>query len=161
MNRREMVILPGIALAATRGFSQTQSTAASPSTGSATLSHKAIARYSRLKSFSTIPKSAAQQAKYVNFLTTLLSLTQTQQTQTASIFSNASASHATVKRSMKTARQSLAEAVKNNDGEGISRASGAIGKYEGDRHSIGARANAALYQILAADQQAKLSQFKS
>jgi hypothetical protein len=161
MNRRQMVILPGIALAASQGFSQTPSTTTSPSTGSTTLSHKAISRYSRLKSFAMIPKSTSKQAKYVNFLTTLLSLTSTQQTQTATIFSNASASHATVKTSMKTDRQSFAEAVENNDGAGIEKVAGAIGRLTAQRHSIGGSANAAFLQILSADQQAKFIKFKS
>jgi hypothetical protein len=159
MNRREMVILPGIALAA--GSALSQSTATSSSTGSQTLSHKAIAKYSRLKSFSLVPKSAAKQAKYVNFLSTLLSLTATQRTQTAAIFASASASNTTVKTTMKSARQSFAEAVQNNDGAGIDRAAGMIGKLTGQRHSVGGSANAAFFQLLTAEQQAKYTQFKT
>src|SRR5271154_503809 len=161
MNRREMVILPGIALAAGHAFSQTQSTTTSPSTGSETLSHKAIARFTNLKSFYTIPKSTAKQGKYINFFTSLLLLTQTQQTQAAAIFSGASASHATVKANIKTAREALAQAVENNDGAGIERAAGAIGRLTAQRHVVGANANAAFFQLLTAEQQAKYTQFKS
>jgi len=161
MNRREMVILPGIALAAGRAFSQTPSTSASTSTGSQTLSHKAIARFSSLKSFYTIPKSAEKQTKYVSFFTALLSLTQAQQTQAAAIFSSASAAHKIVKAGMNTARQGLAQAVENNDGASIERAANLIGKLTAQRHTNGANANAAFYQLLTADQQAKLLQMKS
>jgi|HubBroStandDraft_1064217.scaffolds.fasta_scaffold259767_1 Spy/CpxP family protein refolding chaperone len=161
MNRRQMVILPGIALAASQGFSQSQQTAATPATGSGGLSHKAVAHYSRLKSFYTIPKSEAKQVKYISFLTTLLSLTPNQQTAAANIFATASTSHATVKKSMKAARQSLGEAVKNNDSAGINQNSAAIGTLAGQRHSIGASANAAFFQILSGDQQAKFNQFRS
>jgi Spy/CpxP family protein refolding chaperone len=161
MNRRQMVILPGIALAASRGFSQSQQTAATPATSSGTLSHKAVARYSRLKSFYTIPKSEAKQAKYIRFMTTLLSLTPNQQTAAANIYATASTSHSTVKKGMKAARQSLGEAVKSNDSTGINQSSASIGTLAAQRHSIGASANAAFLQILTSDQQAKLSQFRS
>src|SRR5580658_2803306 len=103
MNRRQMVILPGVALAASRGFAQTQQGAANAATGSGSLSHKAAAKYTRLKAFSTIPKSEAKQAKYINFLTNLLSLTSSQQAQATSIFSAGRASRGTVKTSIKGA----------------------------------------------------------
>ena len=160
MNRRSMVILPGIALGATRAFAQTQ-TAASPSSSSGALSHKAIARYSRLKSFYTIPKSEAKQAKYIIFMTTLLSLTAAQQSETAKIFASASSSHAEVKKSVKGARQTLGEAVKNNDHDGINRVSNALGTLAAQHHSLGASAQAAFFQILTPDQQTKLNQFRS
>src|SRR5580658_2392993 len=115
MNRRQMVILPGIALAAGRAFSQTEAAARTSSTTPGTVSHKKMAKYSGLKSFYTVPKSAAKQAKYISFLTELLQLTPTQQTQAASIFSGAGISHKTVKKSVKASRQTLAQAVKNND----------------------------------------------
>jgi Spy/CpxP family protein refolding chaperone len=157
MNRRQMVILPGIALAATRGFSQT-SQAAAQSSSAATLSHKAIAHYSRLKSFSSVPKSAGKQAKYIAFLTTHLSLMSNQQAQLASIFAAASASDAEVKTNIKATRRSPGESVRNNDGAGINKTSAAIGTLVAQRHTIGANANAAFFQLLTADQQAKLNQ---
>jgi Spy/CpxP family protein refolding chaperone len=161
MNRRQMVILPGIALAASRGFSQSPESATTTSTGSASVSHKAIARYSRLKAYYTIPHSAHKQAKYISFLTTLLSLTPNQQTEAASIFAAADTSHAEAKASMKAARQNLGTAVKTNDSGSISRTVAAIGKLAAQQHSVGANANAAFYQILTAAQQATLNQFRS
>jgi Spy/CpxP family protein refolding chaperone len=160
MNRRQMVILPGVALAAGRGFSQTQQSVVNSSTGSGSLSRKAAAHFTRLKSFSTIPKSDAKQAKYIHFLTSLLSLTSNQQTQTATIFSAARASIAALKPSMKTARQNLGEAVIFNAAD-INQASAVIGNLAAQRHSIGASANAAFYQILTSAQQATLNQLRS
>jgi Spy/CpxP family protein refolding chaperone len=159
MNRRQMVVLPGIALAAGRGFSQTQRTI-SPSVYSGTLSRKAEAHFSRLKSFSSVPNSPAKQAKYIGFLSTLLSLTPNQQTQVATIFSAAAASHAPVKKSMKTERESLAEAVKAFDTAGINQTSATIGTLAGQRHQIGANAYAAFFQTLTSDQQARLNDLR-
>jgi hypothetical protein len=160
MNRRQMVVLPGIAFAATRGFSQT-SDAVSASPRSTVISRKALSHYSSLKSFFTIPKSAAKQTKYINFLTTYLSLLPNQKSQTESIFSTASASKAELKKNIKAARQSLSQAVKNNNLAGIGNASVAIGTLVAQRHSIGANANAAFFQLLTSDQQARLSQLTS
>jgi hypothetical protein len=157
MNRRQMVILPGVALAASRGFTQTLQAAQRPSE-SGTLSQKALAHYSRLKSYSNVPKTASKQAKYVTFLTTHLSLLTNQQEQVASIFTAASASEAALKKTIKAARRSLAESVQSNDSAGISKAAAAIGTVVAQRHSIGGSANAALFQVLTADQRAKLSQ---
>jgi hypothetical protein len=160
MNRRQMVILPGVALAATSGFAQTQEASASAA-GSGTVSHKAISHYSRPKSLYTFPKSGAKQAKYITFLTALLALAPNQQAEAASIFANTSASDAEVKKSMKTARQHLGESVRNNDGAGMRQTSAAIGTLAAQRHAVGAGASAAFLQILTADQQAKLNQFRS
>lgn len=160
MNRRAMVILPGVALGASRAFSQTQK-AVNPSSGSGTLSHKAIMHYGRLKSFYSIPKSEAKQAKYIGFLTTLLTLTPSQQEEATKIFSSAIASHAEVKLTLKTARTNLGEAVKNNDAAGINKASIAIGTLAAQRHALGANAQAAFLQILTPAQQLKLNQFRS
>jgi Spy/CpxP family protein refolding chaperone len=152
-----MVVLPGIAFAASQGFSQTTDAVAA-SSSKATISHKALAHYSSAKSFFTIPKSAAKQAKYTNFLTNYLSLLPSQKLQTASIFASASASKAELKTSIKAARKTLGESVRKNDVAGISKTSAAIGTLVAQRHSIGANANAAFLQLLTADQQAKLSQ---
>ncbi len=155
-----MVILPGVAaLAASRGFAQT--TASSSSTGSSGLSRKVIAHYSRQKSFSAIPKTAGKQAKYITFLTSLLSLSPAQQTRLSGIFAAASSSSAALKGDMKAARVDLGKSVTNNDDAGIQRGAGAVGRLAAQRHSIGARANADFFQILTSDQQAKLNQYRS
>jgi Spy/CpxP family protein refolding chaperone len=94
-------------------------------------------------------------------MTTLLSLTAAQQSETAKIFASASSSHAEVKKSVKGARQTLGEAVKNNDHDGINRVSNALGTLAAQHHSLGASAQAAFFQILTPDQQTKLNQFRS
>jgi Spy/CpxP family protein refolding chaperone len=157
MNRRQMVILPGVALAASRGFSQTQQAPTTSST-SGNISHKALSHYTRLKSLSTIPKSAGKQAKYISFLATHLSLSTGQQAEAADIFATASASVAELKTTMKTVRKSLGESVKSNDSVAMDKTSQTVGKLVQQRHLIGARANAAFYQTLTADQQTKFSQ---
>jgi hypothetical protein len=158
MNRRTMVILPGIAaLAAGRGIAQAQE--AAPISGK--LSHKAIGSLTRLKSFSKIPKSAVKQTKYISFVATLLSLTSNQRTQAESIFASAAASEAALKQNMKAARASLAEAVKNNNSAAISKASVEIGALTAQRHTIGANAHSTFFQILTEAQQVKFNQFRS
>jgi Spy/CpxP family protein refolding chaperone len=161
MNRRQMVILPGLALAASRGFSQTQEAASSHSSASAGLSHKAVARYSRPKFFSDVPKSPAKQARYIKFLTTLLSLSDAQKTQTAEIFAAAGTAKAEAKSNKKTSLRALGEHVRSNDTDGIAKASQTLGTLAGERHSIAANAQAAFFQILTAEQQVRLAQFIS
>jgi hypothetical protein len=158
MNRRQMIVLPGIALAAGRGFSQTPDAVPVRST---TISHKALTHYSSFKSLFKIPNSAAKQAKYINFLSTYLLLLPNQQSEAASIFAAASASKVELKTSIKAARQSLGQSVKNNDVAGISKPSAVIGTLVAQRHAIGANANATFFKLLTGDQQAKLSQLTS
>jgi hypothetical protein len=160
MNRRQMVVLPGVALAASRGFAQTEQSASSPS-GSGAVSHKAISHYSSPKSSYKIPRSAAKQAKYLGFLTTLLSLAPNQQAEAATIFAKASASDAEARKNIKASRKHLGETVTTNDTAGMQQMAVSIGTLSAQRHLIGASANAAFLQILTADQQAKLNQFRS
>jgi hypothetical protein len=160
MNRRQMVILPGVALAAAHGFAQAQQPAAT-SSSSGTLSHKAMARYGRPKYAYKVPQSAAKQAKYISFLTAFLSLSPGQQAEAVSIFAAASTSAVELKPTAKANKRSLGTSAGANDSVGIGQAALAIGKVAAQRHTIGAKANAALYQILTADQQEKLTKFRS
>jgi Spy/CpxP family protein refolding chaperone len=156
MNRRNMVLLPGVALAAT-AIAQAQNSTPSATRGP---SHKAISNYSGAKSYYYLPRSAAKQTKFITFLTAYLSLTTTQNAQAAAIFANASASAATVHSSIKTAKEALAVAVKYNDGASITQVTASIGSLIAQRHSLGASANAALYQVLTAQQQTMLNTFR-
>ena len=97
----------------------------------------------------------------VNFLTTILSLTSTQQQQATTIFTNAATTAATVRNNMKTAHQSLGNAVKNDDTSSIDQISITIGNLMAQMISTEAKANAAFYQILTPDQQAKFDQIQS
>lgn len=156
MNRRQMVFLPGVALAAA-GISEGQSRV--PSTSRAP-SHKAVAKFSGVKSYYYLPRSAPKQTKFITFLTAYLGLTSSQSAQAASIFSQAASSDASVHSGLKTARQALAVAVKYNDGASITQATATIGTLTAQRHALGAGANASLYQILTAQQQGLLDTFR-
>lgn len=159
MNRRQMVVLPGIAFAATRAFAQTDQ--AISATASTTLSHKAMARYSSPKWAYKIPKTEAKQTKYIAFLTAYLGLTGSQQSEAASIFTAARTSTVSVKARAKVARMNLRETVRQNDTAGINSASVTMGTASAQKRALGATANAALFQILAASQQEKLIQLRS
>ena len=88
-------------------------------------------------------------------LTTLLTLTTAQQTQATTIFTNAFTSSQSVMTSLQTDQQSLSDAVKANNSATIDQVAGTIGTLQGQLAAINAKANAAFYAILTADQQAK------
>ena len=158
MNRREMLTLPAVALVARQGFAQVApiSQSSSQPTGQH-VSHKVLLKYSRPKAISKVPKTEAKATKYLNSLTTLLSLTSSQQQQATTIFAAAVTAHAGIRTNMKAARQSLTTAIMKNDSNGISQASLAIGSLTAQLTAAGANANATFYQILTTDQQNKLS----
>ena len=62
---------------------------------------------------------------------------------------------------MKLTRQSLTTAIRNNDTAGINQLSATLGNLHAQMTAGGATANAAFFQILTADQQSMLTQFKS
>jgi Spy/CpxP family protein refolding chaperone len=97
----------------------------------------------------------------VNFLTTLLSLTATQQQQATTIFTTAATAQASVHSSMTAAHQSLQTAVEGNDAAGIEQAATTIGSLTTQTTLNQAKADAAFYQILTPAQQTKLTQFES
>ena len=96
----------------------------------------------------------------VNLLATVLSLTPNQQTQASAIFTNAAAASMVVRNNLQTARQGLADAVKNNDTATIDQAAATIGNLTAQLTSTDAKAEAAFYQTLTQDQQTKLNQLK-
>lgn len=97
----------------------------------------------------------------VSMLTTLLTLTTAQQQQATTIFTNAATADATVFSSMKTARQNLDTAIKNNDSASIDQLATTIGNLTAQLTSTQAKADAAFYQILTADQQTKYAQLEA
>jgi hypothetical protein len=160
MNRRSLVALPGIAaFAASRVFAQTQETGTSDGLVSH-VSTKTLVKHSGSKAAYKIPKNAAKQARYLNSLTALLSLTGAQQVTAAAIFANATSTQASVKGSLKAARKALKDAVKGNDAGAIAQASTALGVLTGQHIANGAAANAAVFQLLTPAQQTKLSQYQ-
>jgi hypothetical protein len=158
MDRRQLVALPGIALlAAGRAFSQTQETRAPGAGAGLPLSRKSLVKHSGSKSAYKFPTNVAKQAKYLNGLTALLSLTATQQQQAATIFASAAGVQSSVHTSLKAARKALSDAVKTYDTGGISQASTALGALTVQHISNGALAHATFYQILTQDQQSTMS----
>ena len=107
------------------------------------------------------PSPATMVAHRVDFMTTVLNLTSAQQQQATTIFTNAAAAESGVHESLKTARQSLKTAVTNNDSAGIDQEAATIGSLTAQLTSLQAKANAAFYQILTADQQSKLAKLES
>jgi Spy/CpxP family protein refolding chaperone len=166
MNRRQMVLLPGAALLAGEAYAQSQSNAAvskAPISSGSLSAHKALkltSKYGRSKYAYKIPKTAAKQEKYIGFLSTLLSLTTTQQQQANSIFSAAIASKTALRSQVQAAHDALSEAVKTNNATTINQASAAIGALGAQKRALGAQANSNFYQILTPAQQATLSAFQ-
>jgi hypothetical protein len=160
VNRRSLVVLPGIAaLAASRVFAQTQETGSSDGIVSQ-VSTKSLLKHSGAKAAYKVPKSAAKQTRYLNSLAALLSLSTAQKLQAAAIFTSASNTRASIKSSLKAARRALKGAVRSYDASGIAQASNALGVLTGQHIASGAAANAAIFQLLTPDQRTKLSQYQ-
>jgi Spy/CpxP family protein refolding chaperone len=147
------------ALATHRMFGQTAQPARLNE--SQNISKKELLKYSRLKATFRIPKSAAKEEKHIKTLSTLLSLNSDQQQQAASIFNGAVGTRASLHTSLKAARKSLSQAVKNNDSASIGQAAALIANLKAQQLSNGAVANAAFLQILTPEQQATLAEFQS
>ena len=107
------------------------------------------------------PDPAARAQHRVSFLTTLLTLTTSQQQQATAIFTNAAGVEAATHGSFKTAHQGLADAIKANNTANIDQIATTIGNLTAQMASNHAKAEAAFYQILSPEQQAKLTQFES
>jgi Spy/CpxP family protein refolding chaperone len=101
------------------------------------------------------PDPATFAQHHVKFLTTVLSLTTAQQQQATTIFTSAATSAQSLLEQMKTAHQSLAAAIKSNDGAAIDQTSATLGGLLAQMTAIHAKAQAAFYQTLTADQQTK------
>ena len=109
----------------------------------------------------TPPSPAEIAARQVKRMTTLLSLTSAQQQQATTIYTNAATAEQTIRQNEKATRDSLRTAVKNNDAATIDQVSSSIAQSTAQLTSIRAKADAAFYQILTADQQAKFTELES
>jgi Spy/CpxP family protein refolding chaperone len=108
------------------------------------------------------PPSAAEIAnRQVKTLTTLLSLTSAQQQQALTIYTNAAKAQQTAMDSDKESRENLRTAIKNNDSASIDQVASTMAQTHAQITSIKAKADAAFYQILTAEQQSKLSDLES
>lgn len=106
----------------------------------------------------TPPTPAEMVARRVTFLTNQLSLTASQQQQATTIFTDAATAGTALRESLRTAHQTLSDAVKANDTATIDRSAATIGNLTSQQTSIDAKAQAAFYQILTPDQRTKLSE---
>jgi hypothetical protein len=155
VNRRQMMILPGVAaLAASDGLARPTST---PTGGS----RSQLKKLSRPKSLYKIPKNEAKTTKYLGRVAPLLDLTADQQEHATAIFKDAILASSGVRSNLKTARLSLADAVKNGNRGLIEQISAMIGSLQAQRHAIGANANAAFLETLNQHQRIKLSEPKN
>ncbi|MGA8273644.1 MAG: Spy/CpxP family protein refolding chaperone [Candidatus Sulfotelmatobacter sp.] len=108
------------------------------------------------------PPSPAEIAKHqVKKLTILLSLTSAQQRQAATIYTNAATAEQTALAGEKEERASLRNAIKSNDTASIDQVASTMAQSMAQSTAIKAKADAAFYQILNAEQQTKLSDLES
>ena len=94
-------------------------------------------------------------------MTTLLSLTSAQQQQATNIYTNAAKSEQAIRQADKGTRENLRSAVKNNDATSIDQIANNMAQSSAQLTSIHAKADAAFYQTLTAEQQAKLTELES
>ena len=95
-------------------------------------------------------------ARQVSFLTTLLALTTGQATQATTIFTTALTATTALETQIDTAETALATAIKANATATITTQATAIGNLQGQIIATNAKADAAFYLLLTADQKTKL-----
>ncbi len=103
----------------------------------------------------TPPDQQTMIQRRVDTLATMLNLTDAQKAQATTIFTNAITASQNIHQNMLTARDSLAGAIKTNDGAAIDSLSVNIGNLMGQIVAIESKADAAFYALLTPDQQAK------
>jgi len=107
------------------------------------------------------PPDPAQMVQHrVNFLAEKLGLSPAQQQQATTIFTNAATNEKPSHDQMKAAHESLQSAVTKNDSAAIDQAANSIANLMAQSISAHAKAEAAFYQTLTPDQQAKYSQLR-
>lgn len=107
------------------------------------------------------PPDPAQMVQHrVNFLTKQLSLTPQQQQQATTIFTEAANNGKSFHDQMRTAHQNLQTAIQKNDTASIDQISNNIANMSGQMMAAHAKAEAAFFQTLTPEQQAKLNQMK-
>lgn len=99
--------------------------------------------------------------RHVQRLTTILSLTSAQQQQATTIFTNAADSEKALRQQFRAAHDSLKAAVQSNNSAAIDQAAAALGNLSAQSIAVKAKADAAFYQTLTSDQQAKYNELRS
>lgn len=108
----------------------------------------------------TAPDPAQMVAQRVNMLARMLDLADDQRAQATRIFTDAQTASAAARTAMQTGRTNLTAAIKANNTANIDGAAQAIGTATTQLTSIEAKADAAFYLILTADQKAKYDQMR-
>jgi Spy/CpxP family protein refolding chaperone len=109
----------------------------------------------------TPPSPADMVARQVERLTASLTLTAAQQTQASTIFTSAQTAESPVRTSLQAAHTALQAAIPKNDTAAIATQSTQIGNLTAQLTSDQAKAQAAFFLILTADQQTKYTQMLS
>ena len=108
------------------------------------------------------PPDPAKMAQHrIDFLTKQLSLTPQQQQQAASIFGEIGNSAKATRDQMRTAHDNLKAAIQKNDAAGMEQAANTIGSLNTQMILAHAKTQAAFYQILTPEQQAKMNDLES
>ena len=111
---------------------------------------------------STASTHAAKRVQHrVKHLTSALSLTAAQQAQVTTILTNAAASQSTAFASMKTAHTNLQNAIHSNDAAAMEQAANSLGAMSAQKTLARAKTEAAIYQTLTPEQQAKMTQLET
>jgi Spy/CpxP family protein refolding chaperone len=107
------------------------------------------------------PDPAKMAQHHIAFLTRQLSLTPQQQQQATSIFSETANNAKGTHDQMRAAHDNLKAAIQKNDPAAIEQAANTIGTLTTQMTVAHAKAQAAFYQILTPDQQAKMNDMES
>jgi len=119
------------------------------------ISKLSLALMAATLAFGQTPPSPATMAQMrVNQLAQSLNLTDAQKASALSIFTTAITNAQTIQTTLRTNQQSIADAVKKNDTATIDSLAAASGVLQGKALDINAKADAAFYAILTADQKA-------
>jgi Spy/CpxP family protein refolding chaperone len=111
---------------------------------------------------STSTHSAKMTQHWVNYLTTVLSLTPAQQAQVTNIISNAvTTSQSSASTGMKTARTNLQNAIHSNDAAAMEQAANSMSSLIAQKMLAHAKVEAAIYQVLTPEQQTKMAQLET
>ena len=97
----------------------------------------------------------------IEFLADSLGLSDDQKTKATSIFTGAFSASQDARASLRTTKQSMADAVKKNDAGAIDQLSATVGTLTAEITAIDRKAEAAFYTLLTADQQAKYAKTMS
>lgn len=107
------------------------------------------------------PDPGKMAQRHLDFLSKQLSLTPQQQQQASTIFSEAANNAKATHDQMRTAHDSLKAAIQKNDSAGIEQAANTIGNLTTQMITAHSKAQAAFFQTLTPDQQAKMNAMES